>query len=201
MVASIRQGLGESTRVFRIVRFRRDKEAAYQADQNKRLAHSQRWMVLAGGATYGLAGLWFGVVAGDTTGMLMGSSLALLVGTLVLWGLTYTDFVRNRLEIVPIIIALVFGLHQIYSLALEPDGGPLRAAFLFGALAAYTTLMSPTVQTSLASIITAAIIASLGFGLVFPAQGVHVDAIETLTFAVPIISIVIGLAMTLTWLR
>jgi diguanylate cyclase (GGDEF)-like protein len=187
--------------VFRIVRFRRDKEAAYQADQYKRLESSQRWMVLAGGAVYGLAGLWFGVVSGDTTGMLTGSSLALLVGTLVLWGLTYTNFMRNRLEIVPIVMALVFALHQIYSIALEPDGGPLRAAFLFGALAAFTTLMSPTVQTALAAIVTSMIVAGIGFAVVFPAQGVSVDPVETLTLAAPIIAIVVGLAIALDFAR
>ena len=55
--------------MFRMVRFRRDKEAAYQAEQTKRLAPSQRWMVLAAGASYGLADLWLGVAAGDSTGI------------------------------------------------------------------------------------------------------------------------------------
>jgi len=192
---------GESLFVFRMVRFRRDKEAAYQAEQTKRLAPSQRWMVLAAGASYGLAGLWLGVAAGDTTGMLMGSSLALLLATLALWGLMRTEFVRERIEIVPIIIALTFGAHQVYSLALAPDGGPLRAAFVFGALAAFTTLISPTIQTALASIITAAVVAAIGFGVVLPNQGVSVDLIDTLTFAVPVISIVLGLAMTLDYAR
>ena len=80
---------------------------------------------------------------GENTGGLMISSLALLVATLMLWGLTYTNFVRNRLELVPIIIALIFGWHQVFSLVFVPEGGALRAAFLFGSLAAFVTLMSP----------------------------------------------------------
>ena len=187
--------------MFRILRFRRDKEAAYQAQQYAQIERLQRWLVLAGGAGYGLAGLWISVAVGDSTGGLLISSFALLAVTLLLWGLTYTTFVRDRLEIVPIIIALIFGWHQVFSLAFVPEGGALRAAFLFGSLAAFVTLMSPTVQSSLAAIITATLMAALGFGVVFPLQGVHIDLVETLAFGTPLFMIIIALALALDHAR
>jgi diguanylate cyclase (GGDEF)-like protein len=187
--------------VFRIVRFRRDKEAAYQAEQTRRLDKLQRWLVLAGGAAYGLAGLWVAVAVGDTTGVLTVAALALLGVTLLLWALTYTAFVRERLEIVPIVVALIFGWHQVFNLAFVPEGGALRAAFLFGSLAAFTTLMAPTAQAALAAIVSALATAALGFVVVFPLQGAAIDPVEALAFGAPLVAIVAGLALALDFAR
>jgi diguanylate cyclase (GGDEF)-like protein len=184
-----------------MVRFRRDKEAAFQAEQSKRLEHPQRWLLLAGGAAYGLAGIWTGIALGDISGMLTMASLALLAATLMLWGLSYTGFVRQRLELIPLAVALIFSAHLVAGLTFAPDSGPLRAALLFGALAAFTTLMSPGVQTALASIVVSALVVAIGFGVIFPMQGVSVDLVNTLSIGAPLTLLVIGLALTLDHAR
>jgi diguanylate cyclase (GGDEF)-like protein len=187
--------------VFRIVRFRRDKEATYQAEQNKKLEKTQRWMLLAGGAGYGLAGLWMSVAFGDTEGVFSAASIALMIGTLILWSLTYTDFLRTRLDVVPVIVALAYSFHQMFSMTLQPDGGEMRAAFLFGILATYTTLMAPTVQSALGAILTSLVVAGLGLGLLLPSNGVHLDVLTIFIFAAPLIAIAAALAVVLDYAR
>lgn len=187
--------------MFRIVRFRRDKEAAYQAEQNKKLSATQRWMLLAGGAGYGMAGLWMSFAFGDTDGVFAAASIALMIGTVILWALTYTNFLRARLDIVPVIVALAYSFHQMYSMTLAPTGGEVRGAFLFGILAAFTTLMAPTVQSALASIVTSLVVAGLGLGLVLPREGVHLDLITMGIYALPLIAIAAALAVVLDYAR
>jgi len=184
-----------------MVRFRRDKEAAYQSEQFKRLEHPQRWLLLAGGAAYGLAGIWTGIALGDISGLLTVASLALLAATLLLWGLTYTGFVRQRLELVPLLVALMFSLHLIVGLNAVTDSGPLRAAMLFGALAAFTTLMSPTVQTALAAVVISGLVVAVGFGVVLPMQGVNIDPVATVAIGGPLALMIVGLAVALDHAR
>jgi diguanylate cyclase (GGDEF)-like protein len=186
-------------RMFRIVRFRRDKEAAYQAQQYRRIEETQRWLLLSGGAAYAALGFWLG--AGLDTRGLTNSSVALLLCAMVMWGLSYTPFVKARLEIVPIVASLVFGWFQVFAIAFVPDGGALAAALLFGSLAALTTLMSPMVQTALAAMITAALMAAVGFGVVFPLQDIDISVWRTASAIAPMFLLVAGFAFALDHTR
>ncbi|MBL8631183.1 MAG: diguanylate cyclase [Rhodospirillaceae bacterium] len=187
--------------MFRIVRFRRDKEAAYAAQQHRRCEDAQRWLLLAGGTAFALLGFWLGADIYKTTHGLTNSAVALLLATLVMWGLTFTPFVRARIELVPIVLALVLGWFNIFLIAFVPDGGALKAALLFGALAALTTLMAPMVQTAVAAMIAAGLMALVGFGVVFPLQNIDISILETVGVSVPMFLFVAGFAFALDHTR
>ncbi|MDX2145110.1 MAG: diguanylate cyclase [Rhodospirillaceae bacterium] len=181
--------------MLRIIRFGRDKEAAYQADQAEQMLALQRWLMLAGGAVYGLAGLFVSVAVGDASGGLTLAALALLGATLLLWALTYIPAVRGRLEWVPVVIALLYSTFLIFSLVLAPQGGGLRAAFLFGSLAAFVVLLAPSVQSALAAIAATVLLAAGAFGAIFPAMNADIPLFEALSYASPLYGLTICLAM------
>ncbi|MBL8645355.1 MAG: diguanylate cyclase [Rhodospirillaceae bacterium] len=187
--------------MFRIVRFRRDKEAAYEAQQYRRIEETQRWLLLAGGVLYAALGFWLGAGIQETTRGLTNASVALLLGSMVMWGLTFTPFVRARVELVPIVVSLVFGWFLIFAIAFVPDSGVLKAALLFGSLGALTALMSPMVQTAFAAMITALLMAAVGFGVVFPLQGVEIGLFSTLAVLAPVYLFVAGFALALDHTR
>ncbi len=187
--------------MFRIVRFRRDKEAAYEAQQYRRIADAQRWLLLGGGVTYAALGLWLGAGIYKTTHGLTNSSVALLLATVIMWGLTFTSFVRARIELVPIVIALMFGWFHVFLIAFVPESGALKAALLFGSLAALTTLMSPMVQTAIASMIAAGLMSMVGFGVVFPLQNIDINFLHALGATLPVFLFVAGFALALEHTR
>ncbi|MDX2221259.1 MAG: GGDEF domain-containing protein [Rhodospirillaceae bacterium] len=174
--------------------FKGEKELAYQKEQFRRIAFLQRWLVLGGGAIYGLAGLWVSFYIGESGAGFATTALALLFGTLALWGLTYAPYLRNRLEIVPILVALGFGTAIVMSLVIVPAAGELRFAVLFGSLVFYTVLMAPTIQSSFAALTAAALIATLGLVVVFPIQDTPIDFFGALAYTVPMFAIAAGLA-------
>lgn len=186
--------------MFRMVRFKREKEAAYLAEQFKRIAEPQRWLLLAGGLIYAFAGIWITLSLGQR-GPLLTASAVLMIGALVLWALTYTPFVRNRIEIVPILAALAYGWHTMLGLAFIPQDGEWRTALTFGSLAFLVALMSPTVQAAMAAIVTTALVAALGFGIVFPLQDVQIGLVKSATLAAPLYVLAAGVAMALDHTR
>lgn len=184
--------------MFRVVRFRREKEAAFQVAQLKRVADAQPWLVLAAGATYAAIGLWTGAGLDERSGLTT-ASVVLLLATMTLWGATFTPFLRARADLVPVILALLVGWHTLFTLVYIPTHGmtvdaPLRAAFLFGSLAIVLALISPTVQVTLAAMATAGILAGLGFGVVFPLQNIDIAPTAAMAFAAPLVALGIGIA-------
>lgn len=187
--------------MFRLLRFRNEKETAYQAQQAKRAEQAQRWLVMGSGLVYALSGLFISATMNEPSAALNASSVALFVGAAILSVLTYTSFVRNRIELVPIVVALAFGWHNMIGLAVVPDAGAASAAILFATLGALVALMAPTVQTSIAALFTTALLAALSFGVVFPLQGIEISFLKTLGLAAPLYLIVVGLVMTLDHAR
>lgn len=186
--------------MFRMVRFRREKEAAYQAAVAKRVAGAQRWLILAAGVLFTLIGIWTAAAPEGGPG-LRTASVVLLVATLVFFAMTFTPFLRNRLDVVPVIAALLFGWHGLLSLVLVPTTAELRGAVLFGSLAVLVALLSPTAQTALAAVATTALIAVLGFALVFPMEGVAVNAALCVAFILPAFLLAIGVALAIDYAR
>lgn len=181
--------------MLRIIRFGREKEAAFQAAQSEHLMGLQRWLVLVGGAIYGMAGLFVGFAVGDTSGGLTLASLALLGATLLLWGLTYVPAAQRRQEWMPILVALVHSTFLIASLMLAPQGGALRAAFLFGSLAAYVVLLSPSVTASLTAIAATALLAGGALYAVFPGLNIDIPVFAAAAYALPLYGIAICFAL------
>ncbi|MCB2107399.1 MAG: GGDEF domain-containing protein [Rhodobacteraceae bacterium] len=174
--------------------FKGEKELAYQRDQFRRMEFMQRWLVLGGGALFGLAGLWVSFQIGENSDAFASVSLSLLFGTLALWALSYAPYLRNRLEIIPILIALSFGTAIVMGVMLVPASGELRFALLFGALCGYVVLMAPTIQSSFAALVAAALVGTLGLVFVLPSQDANISFFGALVYVAPMFALASGLA-------
>lgn len=181
----------------KLPRFKGEKELAYQQEQFRRIEFMQRWLVLGGGSLLGLAGLWVSFAIGDTDTGFATSSLTLLFATLALWGLTYAPHLRNRLEFVPMLVGLGFGASIVMSILFMPTGGTLRFAFLFGALAFYVVLMAPTIQSSVAALVSLAMVATLGLVVIYPMQNAPIGFFTVLAYTAPMFAMASGLAFAI----
>ncbi len=166
-------------------RFGEEKEAAYQADRAVSLQSVQRWLVLVGGTLYCLAAMWSSFRAGDTTGMLGNYSLVLLAFTVVLFGLSFVQFVQDRAELIPILFALAFSVHLSLGLIYLPLAGGTRFALLMGLLSIYLTALSPTLLIALAAIAAAIIVALLATIFLFPLSDVAISVPAALGYLSP----------------
>jgi diguanylate cyclase (GGDEF)-like protein len=175
-------------------RFKGEKELAYQAEQFRRVEFMQRWMVLGGGALLGIAGLWVSFAVGDTGSGFATTSLTVLFATLVLWGMTYAPYLKNRLEFVPMLVAIGFGAAIVMSILFLPTGGALRFAYLFEALAVYVVMLSPTIQSSVAALVAEAMVATLGLVVIYPMQSTPISFFGALTYTLPLFALACGLA-------
>lgn len=181
----------------KLPKFKGEKEVAYQQEQFRRIEFMQRWLVLGGGTLLGLAGLWVSFAIGDAGSGFATSSLTLLFATLALWGLTYAPYLRSRLEFVPMLVGLGFGASIVMSILFVPTGGSLRFAFLFGALAFYVVLLAPTIQSSVAALVAAAMVATLGLVVIYPMQGAPIGFFTVLAYTAPMFALATGLAFAI----
>lgn len=170
-------------------RFGEEKEQAYQADRAATLQPLQRWLVLGGGTLYCVATMWASYRAGDTTGIVGNSSLVLLAFTIVLFAVSYIQFVQDRSELLPILFALAFSIHISLAVINMPAGGETRFALLMGLLCIYLSALSPTLLISLASIVAAVIVAIITGVFLFPLQNVFVGLAGAFGYLLPAVII------------
>jgi diguanylate cyclase (GGDEF)-like protein len=174
--------------------FGEEKEQSYQADRAAMLHPVQRWLVLAGGSLYCLAGMWLSFRAGDPAEVIGTYSLALLAFTLVLFGLSYLRFLQERSELIPILFALGYSVHISLGVVDLPLEGSIRFAVQMGFLCIYLVAISPTLLISLAAITAAVIIAVLSTVFLFPLQNVPVELLTAFGYLVPALAIAFTLA-------
>ncbi len=118
------------------------RESAYRDEQWRTCVSAQRRILLSAGLTYAIAMLW--VSFSSTTDRSFATvSLGLLLGTFVLYGLTYLHDQRVRLEIVPGLFALLYGAHVVLWVTYAPANGALRAALLLSLLGFVLALLAP----------------------------------------------------------
>ena len=180
--------------LLRLPKFKGEKELAYQEEQFRRTEFLQRWMVLGGGALLGLSGLWVSFAAGESGNGFATTSLAVLFVSLVLWGLTYAPYLKNRLEFVPMLVALVFGAAIVMSILFLPTSGTLRFAYMFGELALFVVTLAPTIQSSVAALVAEAMIGTVGLVVIYPMQDVPVSFFGALTYTAPMFAMACALA-------
>ncbi len=179
-----------------IPKFPEEKEQAFQADRAAQLVSAQRWLILIGGSIYCLAGIWVAARSGSQFGMLGDTSLALLTFTFVLFGASYLNFVQDRAELVPILMALAYGVHITVGTIAAADGSGARFAILSALLLVFLSAISPTLLIGLASISAAIVVALLATVFLFPFEPGNVTLVAAFSYLTP----AAALAITVSYL-
>jgi len=188
---------GRISGFLRLPSFKGDKEAAYQEHRATRTEAVQRWIVLAGGGVFGIAGLWVSFFAGETGMGFATTSLAVLFATFALYGLSFTSYLKERLDLVPMVLGLGFGAAIVMGILFLPENATLRFAYMSGALALMIVLSAPTLQSAVAALVAEAMILTLGLVVIYPMQGTPISFFGTLVYTLPLFAMAVGLAYAL----
>jgi diguanylate cyclase (GGDEF)-like protein len=148
----------------------------------------QRRLFIGAGLAYGLVSLWIGSRL-DADPVLSTVSLGLLAAVLLLYGLSFLNDQRARLVLLPIMAALVFGVHIVFAVSALPAAGEARFALVFGLLALFLVLLGATWRAftiSLAVLSALALYGALVYLPRFDALAFH--GAEALVYTAPFIA-------------
>lgn len=166
-------------------KFAEEKERAFQSDRAAQMVLPQRWLLLIGGSIYCLAGIWIAAQADGQYNVLGDSSLALLTFTFVLFGASYSNFVQDRSELIPVLIALAYGVHITVGTMVAADGSGARFAALAALLLVFLAIMSPTLMIGFASVAAAILIAVLTTVFLYPVDANFVTLVAAFAYLMP----------------
>lgn len=181
----------------RLPHFKGDKELAYQAHRAERTEAAQRWIVLAGGGLFGIAGLWVSFFAGEVGSGFATTSLAVLIATFMLYGLSFTSYLKARLDLVPMVLGLGFGAAIVMGILFLPETATLRFAYMSGALALLIVLSAPTLQSAIAALVAEAMVLTLGLVVIYPMQDTPISFFGSLVYTLPLFGMAVGLGYAL----
>jgi len=166
-------------------KFVEEKERAFQADRAAQLVVPQRWLILIGGSIYCLAGIWVAAQTGGQYDILGDTSLALLTFTFILFGASYSDFVQDRSELIPVLTALAYGVHITVGTMVAADGSGPRFAVLAALLLVFLAIISPTLLIGFASVAAAILIAVLTTVFLYPLDANAMTLVAAFAYLMP----------------
>ncbi|MSO73406.1 MAG: hypothetical protein EXQ84_07375 [Rhodospirillaceae bacterium] len=145
--------------------------SAYERERWSDSARTQRWLIITSGAVYSVGTLWVSLRVGADAAFAT-ISLGALIGSALVYGLTYLRERRVRLYLIPGLFALIYASHIILGIAYATPGGAICAAFLLSLLGMALVALAPTLRAYVIAQGIAAVSALYGVVLFWPATNV-----------------------------